>query len=130
MRYLLFLPVSLLTQALASPLTKRIPENFAFAAFGDSFSAGIGAGNFFTGSPDDRDNICARMTESYPAQLVNIFLRGKVSHFDFFSCSGDILDDIDGQVAKLVGNHVDVASLSISGNDFNFGNVVVSACHP
>jgi lysophospholipase L1-like esterase len=129
MRPLLFLPIFLWKNALASPLSKRIPENFAYAAFGDSFSAGIGAGNFFTGSSDDSDNVCARMTESYPAQLANTFFRGKVSHFDFYSCSGDVLDNIDGQVAKLLGNKVDVATLSISGNDFNFGNVVVSACH-
>lgn len=69
------------------------------------------------------------MTKSYPAQLENTFFQGKVSRFDFYSCSGDVLDNIDGQAAKLVGNKVDVATLSISGNDFNFGNVVVSACH-
>jgi hypothetical protein len=70
------------------------------------------------------------MTSSYPAKLANSFFRGMVSQFDFLSCSGDVFDDIDGQVAKLLGNLVDVASLSISGNDFNFGNVVVSTCNP
>lgn len=129
MRSLLFLPVSLLTYVHASPLSKRIPQNFVYAAFGDSFSAGIGAGTFVGGSADGLDNKCARMTEAYPAQLKNTFLREKVSQFDFLSCSGDVLDDIDGQVAKLIGNKIDVASLSISGNDFNFGNVVVSASH-
>lgn len=125
---LLVLPIFLWTNALATPLSKRIPESFAYAAFGDSFSAGIGAGNFFTGSSDEsNNNKCARMTQSYPAQLVDFF-RGKVSNFDFLSCSGDVLDDVDGQVAKMLGNKVDVATLSISGNDFNFGNVVVSAC--
>lgn len=129
MRSLLFFSVSFLTYTLASPLSKRIPERFNYAAFGDSFSAGIGAGNFVGGSPDGQDNRCARMTHSYPAQLANTWLAGRLSHFDFFSCSGDVLDDIDGQVTKLIGNTVDVASISISGNDFNFGKVVVSACH-
>jgi lysophospholipase L1-like esterase len=115
---------------LQSPLSKRIPGNFAYAAFGDSFSAGIGAGLFFEGSPDGLDNYCARMTSSYPAKLANSFFRGMVSQFDFLSCSGDVLEFIDGQVAKLLGNLVDVASLSITGNDFNFGNVVVSTCNP
>lgn len=111
--------------AFASPLLKRIPQTLAIAAFGDSYSAGIGAGRFFQGSTDNRDNICARMTGSYPVHLQKMF--DPEPSLDFLSCSGDILDDIDKQVASLSGKKVDLATLSISGNDFNFANVVVGA---
>ncbi|KAJ2968589.1 hypothetical protein NQ176_g9105 [Zarea fungicola] len=124
-------------EALASPLLvprqatqqpfppPKLPNEFSIAAFGDSFSAGIGAGHFLTASPDGRDNLCARMTGSYPAQLISEMAsvtKGTPS-LDFKSCSGDVLDDIDGQVFAL-GKKVDVALVSISGNDFNFANVV------
>ena len=95
------------------------------AAFGDSYSAGIGAGRFYQGSTDNRDHICARMTGSYPVHLQKMF--NPEPSLDFLSCSGDVLDDIDTQVASLSGKKVDLATLSISGNDFNFANVVVSA---
>jgi lysophospholipase L1-like esterase len=126
MRSSLLLFVCFVTHALASVLSKRLPQKFAYAAFGDSFSAGIGAGLFYDGSPDGRDNICARMTKSYPAQL-NSVLGEYISSFNFISCSGDVIADIDGQVQVLGNQMIDVATLSISGNDFNFANVVVSA---
>lgn len=129
-------------EALASPLVvprqapqqpfppPKLPNQFSIAAFGDSFSAGIGAGHFLTASPDGRDNLCARMTGSYPAQLVNLMasVTKGTPTLDFKSCSGDVLDDIDAQVFAL-GKKVDVALVSISGNDFNFANVVVSASY-
>jgi hypothetical protein len=45
---------------------------------------------------------------------------------DFYSCSGDKLDAIDGQIQRINGKKVDLVTLSISGNDFFFGDVVVS----
>ncbi|TKA83605.1 hypothetical protein B0A55_00387 [Friedmanniomyces simplex] len=125
MRPVLYTLASLAGHALAAGLVRRIPQQFSYAAFGDSFSAGIGAGEFFTGSADNQDNACARMKDSYPNQIVEArSLKGNAPHFDFLACSGDVLDDIDGQVSKLLGNLVDVASVSISGNESNFGNVV------
>lgn len=99
------------------------------AAFGDSFSAGIGAGNLLKDSKDQRDFDCARTGGSYPTQLAETLGWGKMS--EFYSCSGDILSDIDGQVERYQKQNpysrVDFATLSISGNDFGFGDVVVSS---
>jgi hypothetical protein len=50
---------------------------------------------------------------------------GKPSSFDFTACSGDVLDDIDGQVAKLAGRRVDLVTLAMGGNDFGFANITV-----
>jgi len=65
------------------------------------------------------------MDGSYP-MIFKDKLAGIVKDFDFFSCSGDVLDDIDAQLGKMLGIHADAVSLSISGNDFLFGKVVVS----
>jgi hypothetical protein len=99
----------------------------SYAAFGDSFSAGIGAGTFLDMSADGQDSPCARFSESYPFQLggYNPF-ETPIQWRDFYSCSGNILRDIPGQVAKLGGRRVDMATLSISGNDFRFTPIVVS----
>jgi hypothetical protein len=126
--------LTLLACASANPVEKRqattatalhLPTSFA--ALGDSYSAGIGSGKFLTSSADGSDNACARMDGSYPWQLFNLqpFEEKLPSFPDFFACSGDVMDNIDGQVAKLGGKKVDVITLSISGNDFGFSNIVV-----
>ncbi|KAK2762050.1 hypothetical protein FQN54_001056 [Arachnomyces sp. PD_36] len=132
MVYNLSLILTLLASASASPIvevSRRTTTPLSYAAFGDSFAAGIGAGNFYTGSEDERDNVCARMSGSYPSRTKD-FLSSRMSAVDFAACSGDVLDNIDEQVNTLLGNQVDVASLSISGNDFGFGNVVQMCVYP
>ena len=103
-----------------------------YAAFGDSYSAGIGAGLFVSGSGDGRDNACARMSDSYPYQLKKAYPSPFESPIDpwreFYSCSGAVLDNIDGQLAQVSGRQFDVIVLSIGGNDFLFSKVVV--CFP
>ncbi|KAI5457676.1 SGNH hydrolase-type esterase domain-containing protein [Mariannaea sp. PMI_226] len=139
---------ALLSQALATPtlqsktISERgIPLKFILAHFGDSFSAGIGAGNFLKDKTDDgpvgpghdlgRNNQCARMTGSYPNILAGGFNRdGLLTDWQFMSCSGDVMDNIDGQVAKMLGTRAHVATLSISGNDFNFASVVRYCVYP
>ncbi|KAF9890386.1 hypothetical protein FE257_006054 [Aspergillus nanangensis] len=106
----------------------RAPKSYA--AFGDSFSSGIGAGKFINQGQDGRDNPCARMTGSYPYQLWQLDpFQKQYAWRDFYSCSGDVLDGIDAQVASLP-EKVDFATLSISGNDFGFANVVVNCVYP
>ncbi len=67
------------------------------------------------------------MTGSYPAQLT-AFLPQFFNRFDFLACSGDVLDNITAQIGFLGGDKYDAVSLSISGNDFLFGPVVVCEC--
>jgi hypothetical protein len=71
----------------------------------------------------------AGMDGSYP-MLLQRNLNPHMGTLDFFSCSGDELDDIDGQLNKLAGTKADVVSLSVSGNDFLFGKAVVSELFP
>lgn len=48
---------------------------------------------------------------------------------DFVTCSGDELDDIDSQVAKLAGKKFDILTVTIGGNDFGFGDIAVRNEH-
>jgi hypothetical protein len=129
--------LTILSSVNASPFERRQtgPGTFhlptSFAAFGDSYSAGIGAGNFLQQSADGQDNPCARFSGSYPYQLwqYNPF-ETTIPWNEFYSCSGNVLADINGQVAKLSGKKVDLATLSISGNDFDFATIVVSKFLP
>ena len=70
---------------------------------------------------------CIRQDGSYPTQLLQFlpFLLPKDQPFDFIACSGDVLDDIDGQIAKLTGRKFDVLTVTIGGNDFGFGDIAV-----
>lgn len=117
-----------------SKLSKRAPGDLptSFVAFGDSYSAGIGSGNLLTNSLDQRDNTCARTTGAYPYQLAHkspsVFEFGPGGWTDFFSCTGDKLQNIDelgGQIQATGGRRYDVATLSIVGNDFFFGDIAV-----
>jgi lysophospholipase L1-like esterase len=99
------------------------------AALGDSYSAGLGSGKFLSHSKDGKDNSCARMDGSYPWLLskLNPFHIGQGHLPNFVSCSGNLLEDIDGQIERLEGKKFDIITLSISGNDFKFGQVVVGS---
>ncbi|TVY59620.1 Lipase [Lachnellula suecica] len=102
------------------------------AALGDSYSAGLGSGKFLSHSNDGRDNACARMDGSYPWLLskLNPFHIGQGYLPNFVSCSGNLLRDIDSQIEALDGKRFDVVTLSISGNDFKFGQAVVNCVYP
>jgi hypothetical protein len=137
MHSLLPLLAFFLSVGIASPapleqlLNKRVFSNgklpVSFVAFGDSYSAGIGAGRFLTTSTDQRDNECARTVGSYPFEVTSShpILFGGVFK-DFLSCTGDTLSQMNDQIAGVGGKTFDVATVSIGGNDFFFGEIAVS----
>lgn len=86
-----------------------------FAAIGDSYSAGIGAGHVRT-EPGSID--CSRYNESYPSFLdINSHLGGSSAHtFDYLSCSGDESPAIKEQAERL-GNDYDLITISAGGMD-------------
>ncbi|KAF4995624.1 hypothetical protein FGRMN_5016 [Fusarium graminum] len=97
------------------------------AAIGDSYSAGIGAGDRL-GSVYDAleagsDFACARYDHAYPYLLNQDSSIGDPStrKFQFLSCSGAVMKDVvDNQIPKIDGNQ-DAITLSIEsflgGND-------------
>lgn len=117
------------TNTALQPSVFNLPKSYA--ALGDSFSAGLGSGFFLNKSADGSDIVCARQNGSYPTQLLelNPFVDDHPS-FEFTACSGDVLDDIDGQVAKLTGKKFDLITLTIGGNDFGFSDSAEACVYP
>lgn len=83
-----------------------------FAAVGDSYAAGIGAGEVLDG-PGDVD--CSRYNGAYPALLQNVL--GEKYTFQDLACSGDLSTDVKEQVSKLADNSQDLVTVSAGGND-------------
>ncbi|WP_055585170.1 SGNH/GDSL hydrolase family protein [Peterkaempfera griseoplana] len=90
-----------------------------YAALGDSYSAGVGAGGYLASSGD-----CRRSTRSYP-YLWN------ASHtpasFAFAACSGATTDDVLERQLSALGPDTTLISITIGGNDAGFSEVM-STC--
>lgn len=101
-------------------LTQRAgpdPADFGWikrwAAIGDSFTAGIGAGNLY--SREKEDYQCSRYDHAYPA-LANNKFGPAVEDFQYVACSGDRSVQIYDQITKMQGN-VDLVMMTAGGND-------------
>lgn len=97
--------------------TSTDPTDFGWvknwAAVGDSFTAGIGAGNVYSLSTGDTS--CSRYDSSYPVQM-NQYFGSTVSSFSFAACSGATTAEIATQIAGL-STGLDLAVLTAGGND-------------
>jgi hypothetical protein len=98
-----------------------------WASFGDSYAAGIGAGE-----PYDDDTVkCRRGNNSYTGWLDDIFYFDNYrvrTVWKFLACSGAVASDLvadQGQIAKWDPTYSDIATLSILGNDLLFGLCIV-----
>ncbi len=83
-----------------------------FAAVGDSFTAGIGAGRLHGSDKNTVD--CSRYDLSYPV-VMQRFL-GSVQNFQYPACSGDTSVRIMEQIDQLSGD-IDLAVMTAGGND-------------
>lgn len=102
------------------------PVRNGWVAFGDSYAAGIGAGDAVD-NPDDGK--CLRGNGGYPWFLDTNFklLANHGNHFQPLACSGDVVNDMfkpGAQLEQWYPQDSDLATLSISGNDFKFGPIV------
>ncbi|KAH0559576.1 hypothetical protein GP486_003914 [Trichoglossum hirsutum] len=110
-------PVNNVTHPRALPVINH------WAALGDSYSAGPGAGDVI----DDGSPKCYRCTQSYPSQLNNnTGMIGAPRTFEFVGCSGARTPDIQQQILK-VSPDVQIATLTIGGNNVGFFRVL-NAC--
>ncbi len=93
-----------------------------YAAIGDSYAAGIGAGDVLSGNGDVA---CSRYDGAYPVLLNNSF--GAQSKFQFLACSGDESTHVKDQINKLDDNSQDLITVSAGGNDVLLSDVL-KAC--
>ncbi|PLB36762.1 SGNH hydrolase [Aspergillus candidus] len=94
-----------------------------WAAVGDSYTAGIGAGSLYRGKSED--HACSRYDQSYPIVLNRMFGPG-IKSFSFKACSGARTADIKEQIRSLDEN-MDLVVLSAGGNDLCL-STIISRC--
>ncbi|MGP3928020.1 SGNH/GDSL hydrolase family protein [Streptomyces sp. 8N616] len=89
-----------------------------YVALGDSYSSGVGAGSYDSGS-----GACKRSTKSYPALWAAAHAPAS---FSFTACSGARTGDVvAGQLSPL-NSATSLVSISIGGNDAGFADVMTT----
>jgi lysophospholipase L1-like esterase len=89
-----------------------------YAALGDSYSSGVGAGDY-----DSASGACKRSDRAYPALWA---ARNSPSSFSFAACSGARTSDVTGGQLDTLGPSTDLVSLSVGGNDAGFAEVMTT----
>lgn len=90
-----------------------------YVALGDSYSSGLGAGSYDSGSGD-----CKRSNASYPALWA---AQNAPASFSFTACSGATTDDVVANQLGPVTSSTGLVSISVGGNDAGFADVM-TAC--
>lgn len=92
--------------------------DFGYVALGDSYSSGVGAGNY-----DSASGNCKRTTRAYPALWAAAH---SPQTFSFAACSGARTGDVmSGQLTPLNAG-TDLVSITIGGNDAGFSDVMTT----
>ncbi|MFJ6796332.1 SGNH/GDSL hydrolase family protein [Streptomyces sp. NPDC091268] len=92
--------------------------DFGYVALGDSYSSGVGAGAYDSGSGD-----CKRTSRAYPALWAAAH---SPQTFSFTACSGARTGDVlAGQLGPL-NSGTDLVSITIGGNDAGFSDVMTT----
>jgi lysophospholipase L1-like esterase len=106
------------TALAAGTLLLAVPANAAtvnYVALGDSYSAGVGAGNY-----DGSSGSCDRSYNSYPY----LWASANAGNFTDVACSGATTSDVlNSQISALNSSTTEV-SITIGGNDAGFANTM------
>lgn len=114
---LLFSVAVTLTGAGAAQATQKADAG-GYVALGDSYSSGVGAGDYDSGS-----GACKRTPRAYPALWA---AANSPSSFDFTACSGARTGDVlAGQMGPLNAT-TSLVSITIGGNDAGFADVMTT----
>lgn len=90
----------------------------AYVALGDSYSSGVGAGNYDSGSGN-----CKRSTRAYPALWA---AANSPASFSFTACSGARTGDVVANQLGPLNSGTGLVSLSVGGNDAGFADVMTT----
>lgn len=102
---------------LAAPASaQESPE--VYAALGDSYAAGVGAGDY---DPDSGD--CERSANAYPELWA---ADNSPDSFAFVACSGATTSDVLGGQLDSLSEETSLVSISIGGNDAGFADVMTT----
>ncbi|MFD3807319.1 SGNH/GDSL hydrolase family protein [Streptomyces sp. NPDC058611] len=92
--------------------------DFGYVALGDSYSSGVGAGNY-----DAASGNCKRSTRAYPALWAAAH---SPQSFSFAACSGARTGDLLANQLTPLNSGTDLVSVTIGGNDAGFADVMTT----
>jgi len=118
-RMLIFGILAFGTALAVAVTTAAVPAKAAtvnYVALGDSYSSGVGAGNYESSSGS-----CDRSPNAYPALWA---AANSVTSFTFAACSGaKVADVINNQLSSL-NSSTTLVSFTIGGNDAGFSSIM------
>ncbi|MFD7664588.1 SGNH/GDSL hydrolase family protein [Streptomyces sp. NPDC059788] len=89
-----------------------------YVALGDSYSAGVGAGSYDSGSGS-----CKRSSKSYPVLWAAAHAP---SSFSFVACSGARTGDVLAKQLAPLNSGTDLVSITVGGNDAGFADTMTT----
>ncbi|WP_281277953.1 MULTISPECIES: SGNH/GDSL hydrolase family protein [Streptomyces] len=92
--------------------------DFGYVALGDSYSSGLGAGNY-----DSSSGSCKRTPRAYPALWA---AANSPQSFAFTACSGARTGDVVANQLGPLNSGTDLVSITIGGNDAGFSDVMTT----
>ncbi|MER5729948.1 SGNH/GDSL hydrolase family protein [Streptomyces sp. NPDC002138] len=92
--------------------------DFGYVALGDSYSSGVGSGNYDSSSGD-----CKRTSRAYPALWAAAHAP---QSFSFTACSGARTGDVTANQLAPLNAGTDLVSLTVGGNDAGFSDVMTT----
>jgi lysophospholipase L1-like esterase len=87
-----------------------------YVALGDSYSSGLGAGNYISSSGS-----CDRSNNAYSVQWAN---GHSPASFTFVACAGATTDDVVSSQLSALSAGTTLVSITIGGNDAGFSSVM------
>ncbi|MFI9646351.1 SGNH/GDSL hydrolase family protein [Streptomyces sp. NPDC052040] len=103
-----------------TPAAQAAPQAAAtgYAALGDSYSSGVGAGSYIASSGD-----CLRSSRAYPALWAASHPR---SAFSFAACNGARTSDVMAHQLGALNARTGLVSISVGGSDSGFSHVMTT----
>lgn len=93
-----------------------------YVALGDSYSAGVGAGGYFTSASD-----CLRSGRAYPALWAAAHVPAS---FSFTACNGARTNDVMASQLGPLSPRTDLVSITVGGSDSGFTSVMATCVLP
>ncbi|MFM9367917.1 SGNH/GDSL hydrolase family protein [Streptomyces sp. Da 82-17] len=90
----------------------------SYVALGDSYSSGVGAGSYDSGSGS-----CKRSTKAYPVLWANA---NSPASFSFTACSGARTGDVVSSQLGPLNSGTTLVSITVGGNDAGFADVMTT----
>ncbi|AJT68105.1 Lipase [Streptomyces lydicus] len=113
-----FVTTALALTGASAAASAQLPLATGYVALGDSYSSGVGAGSYDSGSGS-----CKRSTKAYPALWAAAH---SPSSFSFTACSGARTGDVvSGQLGPL-NSATGLVSITIGGNDAGFADTMTT----